>query len=150
MWKDDSNVPISCYAAILGWSRAPPEGRAGGWRQRWGVAASCGNCSRIAWGCLQADVAGLWALHSKDNGGVLPLLFFFCLFVFLPFSEAASAAHGDSQVRGRIAAVATGLHQSCSNAGSELRLQPTPQLRATPDPQPTEQGQGSNPQSHGS
>jgi len=34
--------------------------------------------------------------------------------------------------------------------GSELRLQPTPQLMATPDPQPTEQGQGLNPQPHGS
>ena len=32
------------------------------------------------------------------------------------------------------------------------RLQPTPQLTAmaTPDSQPTEQGQGSNPQPHGS
>ena len=28
-------------------------------------------------------------------------------------------------------------------------LQPTPQLTATPDPQPTERGQGSNPQPHG-
>uniref|UniRef100_A0A8D1AQZ7 Transmembrane protein 230 n=1 Tax=Sus scrofa TaxID=9823 RepID=A0A8D1AQZ7_PIG len=34
---------------------------------------------------------------------------------------------------GRIGAVATGLHQSHSNAGSEPRLQPTPQLTATPD-----------------
>ena len=40
--------------------------------------------------------------------------------------------------------------QSHSNAGSEPRLQPTPQLTATPDRQPTEQGQGLNPQPHGS
>ena len=32
-----------------------------------------------------------------------------------------------------------------ATAGSEPRLRPTPQLMATPDPQPTEQGQGSNP-----
>ena len=36
------------------------------------------------------------------------------------------------------------LHHSHSNAGSQLCLQPTPQLTATPDPWPTERGQGSN------
>ena len=49
-----------------------------------------------------------------------------------------------------IVAVAADLRQSHSNAGSEPRLQPTPQLTAMLDPQPTEQGQGSNPQPHGS
>ena len=33
-------------------------------------------------------------------------------------------------------------------SGSEPHLQPTPQLTAMPDPSPTEQGQGSNPQPH--
>ena len=47
-------------------------------------------------------------------------------------------------------AVAISLHQRHSNAGSELRLQPTPQLTATPDPQSTNQGQGPNRQPHGS
>ena len=74
-------------------------------------------------------------------------LFIFCLFAF---SRAASAAYGDSQARGLIGAVATGLHQSHSNLGSEPRLQLTPQLMAMLDPKPTEQGQGSNPQRHGS
>ena len=32
-----------------------------------------------------------------------------------------------------------GSNHSHSNAGSELCLRPTPQLMATPDPQPTEQ-----------
>ena len=59
-------------------------------------------------------------------------------------------AYGGSQSRGLIGAVAAGLHQSHSNGGSEPRLQPTPQFRATPDSQPTEQGQGSNPKPHGS
>ena len=56
--------------------------------------------------------------------------FLFCLFAI---SWAAVAAYGDSQASGRIGAVATGLHQSHSNAGSEPRLQPTPQLMATLD-----------------
>ena len=59
-------------------------------------------------------------------------------------------AYGGSQARGRIRATAAGLRQSHSNAGTELHLQPTPQLTATPDPQPTEQGQESNLQPHGS
>ena len=58
--------------------------------------------------------------------------------------------YGGSQARGPIRAVAASLRQSHSNAGSESRLQPTLQLTTTPDPQPTEQGQGSNPQPHGS
>ena len=54
-------------------------------------------------------------------------------FVFMLFLWAAPTAYGGSQARGRIGAVATGLRQSHSNAGSEPRLQPTPQLTATPD-----------------
>ena len=58
--------------------------------------------------------------------------------------------YGDSQVRGPIGAVAAGLLHSHGNARSEPSLQPTPQLMAMPDPQPTERGRGSNPQPHGS
>ena len=54
--------------------------------------------------------------------------------VVVAISWAAPAAYGGSQARGLIGAVATGLRQSHSNAGSEPRLQPTPQLTATPDP----------------
>ena len=75
------------------------------------------------------------------------LCFCFCLFAI---SWAAPSAYGGSQARGRIGAVATGLRHSHSHVGSEPRLQPTPQLTATPDPEPPEQGQGSNPQPHGS
>ena len=59
------------------------------------------------------------------------IFFFFCLFAI---SWATPAAYGGSQARGWIGAVATGLRQSHSNAGSEPRLQPTPQLTAMPDP----------------
>ena len=58
-------------------------------------------------------------------------LFFFGLFAF---SRAAPAAYGGSQARGLLEAVATSLFQSHSNTGSELHLQPTPQLTATLDP----------------
>ena len=76
------------------------------------------------------------------------IAFFF--FVLLLFLGPLPVAHGGSQARGPIGAVAGGLRQSHSNSGSELHLQPTPQLMATPNHQPTEQGQGLNPQPHGS
>ena len=54
------------------------------------------------------------------------------------------------QAKGQIVAIASSLHHSHSQAGSQLCLRPTPQLTATPDPQPTEQrGQGSNLHPHG-
>ena len=61
------------------------------------------------------------------------IFYYYYFFVFLPFLWAAPAAYGGSQARGRNGAVATGLRLSHSNAGSELRLQPTPQFTATPD-----------------
>ena len=64
--------------------------------------------------------------------------------------RATSTAYGSSQPRGRIRAAVAGLHHSHRNMGSELHLPPTSQLVATPDPSPTERGQGSNPQPHGS
>ena len=60
-------------------------------------------------------------------------------FFFFFFLRAAPSAYGGSQTRGQIGAIATSL--SHSNTGSDRRLQPTPQLLATPDPQTTEQGQ---------
>ena len=60
-------------------------------------------------------------------------IFFVVVVIVVAISWAAPTAYGGSQARGRIGAVATGLRQSHSNAGSEPRLQPTPQLTATPD-----------------
>ena len=69
--------------------------------------------------------------------GSAPALGDFCLLSFVvvvvAISWAAPAAYGGSQARGPIGAVATGLRQRHSNAGSEPHLQPTPQLTATPD-----------------
>ena len=64
------------------------------------------------------------------------LFFFFLSFVVVvvvAISWATPTAYGGSQARGPIGVAATGLRQSHSNAGSEPRLQPTPQLTATPD-----------------
>ena len=59
-------------------------------------------------------------------------------------------AYGGSRARGLIGAVDPGLCQSHSNVGFQPCLWPTSQLMATLDPQPTEQGQGSHSQLHGS
>ena len=75
--------------------------------------------------------------------------FFFFFFFFFLLLRAALSAYGGSQARGLIGAVAAGLRQSHSNAGSQPRLQPTPQLTATPDRQATEWGQELNLYPHG-
>ena len=62
------------------------------------------------------------------------IIFYFFYFYLFPFPRAAPAAYGGSQARGRIRAVATSLHQSYSNTGSEPHLRPIPQLTAMPDP----------------
>ena len=79
--------------------------------------------------------------NSKWFFFVFVFVFFFCLLSFVvvvvvvivAISWAAPTAYGGSQARGLIGAVATGLRQSHSNAGSKPRLQPTPQLTATTD-----------------
>ena len=65
-----------------------------------------------------------------------------------PF-RATPEAYGGSRARGQIGAAAASLHHSHSNTGYKSSLGPIAQLTATPDPEPTEQGQGSNPQPHG-
>lgn len=88
--------------------------------------------------CFTCVIVAVW--HRKSAGTL-----FVCLFVCFWTLRTTCAAYGSSQARGQIRAVAAGLHHSHSNAGSEPRMRPTPQLIATPDPYPTERGQGSNP-----
>ena len=58
-----------------------------------------------------------------------------CYFILLIyFFRTTPVAYGSSQVRGRVGAVAASLHHSHSNTGSNMHLQPTPQLMAMPDP----------------
>ena len=70
---------------------------------------------------------------KKSINGIIIIIIVIIIFIILLF-KAASEAYGVSQARGLIGAVATGLHRSHSNVGSEPRLWPTPQLTATPDP----------------
>ena len=66
---------------------------------------------------------------------IISLYIFIYLFIYLfVFFRAAIAAYGGSQARDPVGATAAGLLQSRSNARSELRLRPTLQLTATPDP----------------
>ena len=55
-------------------------------------------------------------------------------FLVFVISRAPPAAYGGSQARGLIRVVAASLCQSHSNTGSKPCLQPTPQLKAMPDP----------------
>ena len=102
-------------------------------------------CNNFPFLCFQLQEPLTWSLSFffslttdyKSNQKYqhrLLKFFFVCLFFFLPFSTAAPAAYEGSQARGQIGAIAAGLLRSHSNARSELRLQPTPQLTATPDP----------------
>ena len=59
--------------------------------------------------------------------------------------RATPMAYGGSQAKGQITAYTT----ATAHTGSKSCLQPTPQLMAMTDPQPTERGQGMNPHPHG-
>ena len=58
-------------------------------------------------------------------------------------------AHGSSQARGPIRAIAAGPSLGHSKKGSGPHQQTAPQLRATLDPGPTKPGQGLNVHPHG-
>ena len=83
---------------------------------------------------------------------LLMFYIFLKIFSFAFFFRAATSpsAYGGSQARDHIGATAAGLCHSHMNTGSELCPWPTPQFMEMLDPQPTERGQGWNPQPHGS
>ena len=79
-------------------------------------------------------------------------IYVFIYFYFFFFPRTTPTAYGGSRLGVELelqlpayTTVTTTWDPSCV-----CNLQPTPQLLATPDPQPTEQGQGSNLQPHGS
>ena len=118
-----------CHLVAEGHQAWPMETLTPFWEQLQHWAVSCAKHHRLPSiiGCLGAGKGGgPWNLGLDDTSCVT-FFFFFCLFAF---SRAAPAAYGGPQARGRIRAVATGLHQSHSNVGSEPPLRPTPQ----PDP----------------
>jgi len=83
-------------------------------------------------------VASEGRLLIQADETLKPFLFFFSFlsffffFFFFGIFRSTPTAYGGSQARGQI------LHHSHSNGGFMPRLQPTPQLTATPDPYPTE------------
>ena len=92
-----------------------------------------------------------WRFLSKyERWGLLSIVpkiasfFFFLSFLGLHLLHMEAPRLG-----GRIGAAAASLHHSHSNTVSKLHLWPTLELAETPDPWPTEQGQGSNPRPHG-
>ena len=96
-------------------------------------------CMSLGEAVIYAGPGGLflWGVSlCRFNIFVARAVFFliFLLFCLFAFSRAAPMAYGGSQARGLIGAAAASLHQSHSNSGSEPRLQPTPQVTATPDP----------------
>ena len=86
--------------------------------------------------------------HCRDTANPLaPQQELLRLFIYLLLFRATPTAYGDSQARSQIRATAAGLRHYHSRTGS--KIQPTPQLTATLDPQSTKRGKGSNPQAHG-
>ena len=81
-----------------------------------------------------SDVSEMRFLTAETAKSVTRARMIFFFFGLFAFSWAAPEAYGGSQARSLIRAVDPGLGQSHSHMGSELRLQPTPQLVATPDP----------------
>ena len=73
-------------------------------------------------------------IHPLMDVWVVAVVFVFVFFRLFAISWAAPVAYGGSQVRGRIGAIAAGLHHSHSSARSKPRLRPTPQLTAKSDP----------------
>ena len=86
---------------------------------------------------------------TKPEFGSSNLEWYKTLSNFFFLSRAAPVAYASSQASGGIGAAAAGLHHIHSKTGPELCLQPIPQLTATLDSYPTEQGQESNPHPHG-
>ena len=82
--------------------------------------------------CKPRRLRGLWGFQILEHINLDVLLSIYLFIVFL--GPHAWHVEVPSRARGRIGAVAAGLHHSHSNAGSEPRLRPTPQLTATPDP----------------
>ena len=74
-----------------------------------------------------------WSLKICISKRIPFLFLFLFFFFFFLFFRATPSAHGGSQARGLIRAVATGLCKRHSNRGSELLLRPILQLRAMSD-----------------
>ena len=89
-----------------------------------------GCCSSV----LRDVIIGRNGIKETWVCSVLFLFSFFFFFFFFYLFRATPVAYGGSQGRGRIGAVAAGLHHSHINTGSEPHLGHTPWLLVVPDP----------------
>ena len=81
---------------------------------------------------VAATITGQMYIYSVVRTKILFFLIIEANFFFL--FRAVPEAYGSSKARGQIGAAAPALHHSHRNTGSELRLQPIPQLTAMLDP----------------
>ena len=90
-------------------------------------------------------------IHTHTPRRSVCVCVYVCMCVCVSFSFFLGCTHSiwRSAGQGSMGAIAASLHHSHSNTRSKLHLQPIPQFKATPDPLPTEQGQGSNLRPHG-
>ena len=72
-------------------------------------------------------------IRRKVRALIWIIIIIIIIIIILVF-RATLTAYGDFQAKGLIRAVAASLRHNHSNARSEPRLQPTPQLMETPDP----------------
>ena len=71
--------------------------------------------------------------HTHTHIYIYTYIYIYIYIYFFGLFRASPAAHGGSQARYPIGAVAAGLLQSHSNARSKQCLRPIPHLMATPD-----------------
>ena len=90
--------------------------------------------SDVAIYCNRADIRSWLIDMHRFNGTLNCFIYLFIYLFFIYLFRAARMAYRSSQARGRIGAVAAGLHHSHSNARYEPFLGPTPQLTATLNP----------------
>ena len=86
---------------------------------------------------LSNNIFNWYALYNIFLSCTLLVIYIF------PFM-AVPVTYGNSQAKGWIGAAAEAYSTSQGNTGSKPHLWSTPYLAATPDPKPTEWGQGSN------
>ena len=87
---------------------------------------------------LEESIFSKWLYYQRQSTDSMQSLSNYQRYFFteleLFFFRASPVAHGRSQARDQIRAIAAGLCHSHSNVGSKLCLKPTPQLEATLDP----------------